>query len=305
MKRPDRGAVESQEAAALEDPVDDGLGQVIVVQDAAPRAQRLVGRKDHRPAATMPLVDHVKEHVGGIGPVGEVPDLVDDEHRRVGVRRQGGRQFARAEGGREVVDERGRRGEEGIEAVLNRAIGDGDGQVGLPASGLAGEDERPPVGHEIGREGRSQDGHPQRALVGEIEIVDRLEKRKVRTAREPRQSGLLPVGDLLGGEHREEIAVGPGFALGALHEVSPDASGIGEMQAFEEQVEIVGRRHDRPPTRRGDTPVLERVQVRRSAPPLRAPSATWTRPPRGRATAGIVGGRSVSSKGKAGIVVSR
>ena len=27
----------------------------------------------------MPLVDHVKEHVGGIRAVGEIPDLVDDQ----------------------------------------------------------------------------------------------------------------------------------------------------------------------------------------------------------------------------------
>jgi hypothetical protein len=33
----------------------------------------------------MTLVDHVEEHVGGVGPVGQVAHLVDDEDRRVSV----------------------------------------------------------------------------------------------------------------------------------------------------------------------------------------------------------------------------
>ena len=45
------------------------------------------------------------------------------------------------------------------------------------------------------------------------------------------------------------------------------------------------------------TAVLGRVQVLRSAPPLRAPSATWTRPPRGGVTAFIVGGPELASIG--------
>ena len=72
------------------------------------------------------------------------------------------------------------------------------------------------------------------------------------------------------------------------------------MQPLEEAVEIVvGRDHDRPPTRREDTAVLGRGQVLRCAPPLRAPSATWPQPPRGWGGAAIVVGRS-SSKGNDG-----
>ena len=128
----------------------------------------------------------------------------------------------------------------------------------------------------------------------------------MRPSREAREPRLLPMRDLFGDQQREEVAIGPGLALGALHEIAPHAARIGEVQALEEGVEVVvGGDHDRPPTRREDAAVLGRVQVLRCAPPLRAPSATWTRPARGSRVAAIVGGRSVRSNGSAGVVASR
>ena len=75
-------------------------------------------------------------------------------------------------------------------------------------------------------------------MIGEIEIVDRLEKGKVGAPREARQTGLLAVRDLFRRQECEEIAVRPRFALGAVDELPPDAARIREMQAFEERVEI-------------------------------------------------------------------
>jgi hypothetical protein len=148
---------------------------------------------------------------------------------------------------------------------------------------------------------------PQRGLIGEVEIIDRLQKRKVGAPRESPQARLLPMRDLLGDQEGEEIVIRPRLALGPLYEIAPDAPGIREMQSFEEGIEIlIGRHHDRPPTRRDRPAVLGRVQVLRCAPPLRAPAATWTRPPRGRWVAAIVGGRSVSgSKGRPGLMSPR
>ena len=72
----------------------------------------------------MPLVDDVEEHVGGVGAVGEVADLVDDEDGGMRVGRQRLRELPGAKRGREVVDERGGGREVRIEAVLDGAIGD-------------------------------------------------------------------------------------------------------------------------------------------------------------------------------------
>ena len=175
----------------------------------------------------------------------------------------------------------------------------------FPRPGLPAKISGAPVGDEVGRQRRAEDVEAHRRLVREIEIIDGLEKRKVRASREAREPRLLAMRDLLGHEQREEVAIGPGLALGALDEVAPDATRIGEVQPFEERVEVViGRDHDRPPTRREDAAVLGRVQVLRCAPPLRAPSATWTRPARG-SRRGRYRRRPVrASKGSAGVGAS-
>jgi hypothetical protein len=118
----DGGAIEPQQPPALEHAIDDGLRQILVVQYSPPGCQGLICRKDHRTMPPMALVDDVEEHVGGIGPVREVAHFVDDEDGRMGVLRQGVRQLAGAKRRREVVNERRRGREEGVEAILNRAV---------------------------------------------------------------------------------------------------------------------------------------------------------------------------------------
>ena len=54
----------------------------------------------------MPLVDDVEEHVGGVGAVGEIADLVDDQDGRMRVGRERMGELAGAKRGREIVDER-------------------------------------------------------------------------------------------------------------------------------------------------------------------------------------------------------
>ena len=71
--------VEREQAATLEDPIDDGLGEILVVKNATPGGRRLVRGEDHRVLAAMAVVDHVKEHVGSVRSVGEVADFIDDE----------------------------------------------------------------------------------------------------------------------------------------------------------------------------------------------------------------------------------
>ena len=60
-----------------------------------------------------------------------------------------------------------------------------------------------------GAQRRAEHLQAQRRLIGEIEIVDRLQKRKVRATGESREPGLLAMRDLLGREQREEVAIGP------------------------------------------------------------------------------------------------
>src|SRR5687767_3608374 len=115
MDGADRRTVELEVAATFEDPVEDRLSEVLVVEDTAPRVERLVGGEDHGPLAAVPVVDDVEEHVGRVGAVGEVADLVHDEQGGMRVRKECLGEAAAAAGSGEVVDQLGGGGEEGIE----------------------------------------------------------------------------------------------------------------------------------------------------------------------------------------------
>jgi len=78
-------AAELDESTALEDSVNDGFGEVVVVEDSAPVVERLVGGEDDRPPTQVAMVDDLEEDVGGVGAVGEVADFVDDEDMGMGV----------------------------------------------------------------------------------------------------------------------------------------------------------------------------------------------------------------------------
>ena len=233
----ERGAIEAEDPAALEDAVDDGCGQVGVVEHAAPGLERLVRREDHRATAQVAVVHDVEEYVGRVASVGEIADLVDHEHVRVGVGREGLDETSLATGAREIVDERSGGGEERLEAVLDGTVRDGDGQVGLAAARLAGEDQAAALGDEVGRERGAEQREPQRRLVGEVELVNGLEEGEAGAAREPLHAGLLAMGDLLRHEHSEEVAIGPLLLLRLLGECAVDARRVGEVQAAEEAVE--------------------------------------------------------------------
>ena len=85
----------------------------------------------------MTVVHDVEEHVGRVGAVGEIADLVDDEKARMRVGCECLGESSLTEGGGEIIDELGGGREKRIESVLDRTIGDGDSQVGLAAAGEA------------------------------------------------------------------------------------------------------------------------------------------------------------------------
>jgi hypothetical protein len=143
-------AIKGEEPAALEDAIDDGLGEIFVVKDAAPGSESLICGEDHRPLAAMTIVDHVEEHVCGVGAIGEVADLIHDEQRGMSVDGESRGQSALAECGGEIVDQLSRGNEEGVESVLDRTVGDGDSKVGLAAAGLTREDQAAAFGDEVG-----------------------------------------------------------------------------------------------------------------------------------------------------------
>ncbi len=124
--------VELHHASALQDAVDDGGTQIVVVKDRSPLPGMFVGGEDHRAPLEVAFVDDVEQDVGGVGSIGEVTDLIDHQDGGMSVARQSQGELAGAEGGRQFVDELRGCHEEGIEVVLDRAVSDGDREMGLP-----------------------------------------------------------------------------------------------------------------------------------------------------------------------------
>jgi hypothetical protein len=93
-------------SAALEHAVEDRLGEIRVVEDAAPSPQRLVGGEDQRPTVQMAVVHDLEQDVRGVGAIAEITHLVNDQDVRVGVRRQHVPQLADPRRARQLVDER-------------------------------------------------------------------------------------------------------------------------------------------------------------------------------------------------------
>lgn len=77
--------------APLEDTIENRRGQIGVVEHPPPIVDRLVCGEEHRPFAQGPIVDHVVEHVGGLGAVGEIAHLVDHQDVRMRVAPRGPR----------------------------------------------------------------------------------------------------------------------------------------------------------------------------------------------------------------------
>ncbi len=239
MPGPHRGSVEREKATSLEDAVDDGLGEVVVMEDLPPSGGGLVGREDHRALAAMAVVDHVEEHVCRVGAVGQVTDLIDDEDCRMGVGGERVGETALAKGGRELIDQLGCRREEGVESVLDGAVGKSHGQMGLAPARLALKDQTAALSDEVSRQGGAEEGQAHCGLECEVEVVDRLEEGEAGPSRESSEARLLALGDLLGGQEGEEVPIGPLFPLCPLHEAAPESAGVGQVKPLEQGIELV------------------------------------------------------------------
>ena len=71
-----RGPFQADDAPALEDAVDDGLGQVVVVQGRASVIERLVGGEQVAAVLDAAGVDEMEQDVGGVGSAAEVAEFV-------------------------------------------------------------------------------------------------------------------------------------------------------------------------------------------------------------------------------------
>lgn len=156
MLGPQGWSVEREDPTALEDPVDDGEREVLVVQDAAPGRDGLVCREDHRALLPMTIVDDVKEHVGGVRAVREIPHFVDDQHARMEVRRQGVGETSTAKRRGQIIDQFRGGDEARIEAILDRPIPDRHSEMRFSPARFPAQNQAAAVGHKLRGQRRAE-----------------------------------------------------------------------------------------------------------------------------------------------------
>jgi hypothetical protein len=170
------------------------------VENGSPGGEGLVGGEDHRSLLEVAFVDDVEQHIGRIGSVGKIPDLVDDQHVGIDVGDQRRAEGVLSKGLGEIVDQSCSGGEQAVIAILNGAIGDSDGQMGLATARFAEENEIASLGNELRAEIGTEQRESQGRLQRKVELVDGLEKGKVGGHGTPPQTRLPTMSDFFGGD---------------------------------------------------------------------------------------------------------
>jgi hypothetical protein len=232
------GAAELEVASALEDAVEESLGQVGIMEREPPGGKGLVGGKDHGLAGEVALIDDLEEHVGGVVAKGEIAHLVDDEHMGMKVVVECFGEATGASGVGELLDELHGRGEASLEAVLDGSVGDADGESSLPGSGGSGQDEVASFGDEFRSEEGAEEPETDGGLEGEVEVLDGAEEGEAGLAHGALDAGLGSMGDLLCHQEGEIVAVAHLLGLGLLLEFGIQAPDGGKVQALEHGVEV-------------------------------------------------------------------
>jgi hypothetical protein len=116
-----------------------------------------------------------------------------------------------------------------VEAAPHCTVRERDGEVRLPAAGLAYEDRGVAFGDEVRREQRADGRETKDRLVREVELLDRAQERKLRGTHGALHARASTVRDLLAEEDEEQVVVGPLLGLCAPHQLAPRASGVGEV----------------------------------------------------------------------------
>src|SRR5256884_9418282 len=110
--------------------------------------------------------------------------------------------------------------------------------MGLPSAGLTVQDQRPALGDEVQPEVGADHGFPERGLQSEVELVDGLEERKMRTASAALQSRLFPSRYFFGQQQSQEVPIRPTFLLRPNGNLLVDPARVRQIQTSEVRLEL-------------------------------------------------------------------
>ena len=227
--------------AVFQDPVQEGFGEIIVMEHSAPLAQGFVRGVDGWPLELITRVDDGVEDVRRILGVGEVAEFIDHQHFGGDEWLRLHLEFSGAGRRGEVVDEMCCRDEPSVSTVLDGRKGDGDGQVGLPPAGLAGEHQVASRSGEIRCQTRGDEITPEPSFGSEREILDGLEVREFGDPGQALNSGLVAIEDFADDQMGKEFPVSKIPVDGQAFGFCQATTHGGERQSGQQEVQIAGR----------------------------------------------------------------
>src|ERR1700694_48389 len=125
MPGPSRGTIEVNQAAALQDTIQDGSCEVLVVQHLSPFTEWLVGGKDHGPFSQVAIINDMKQDVGSVLSIGQIANFVHDQNMRMGVGQKRFLQVSCLAGIGKILDQFRSRGAERLKAILDGTVANG------------------------------------------------------------------------------------------------------------------------------------------------------------------------------------
>ncbi len=227
----------AEDLGVVDESVDHGGGDDVVAEDLAPAAEGLVAGDDHR-GALVAAADEHEHQVRGLGIERDVADFVDDQQ---GNALQAGElvvEAALALGVGEQCDPFGRGAKRDALAGEAGADPQGDAEMGLSGAGRAQEDDVLFAGQEVELAEVGDERLLDRALKGEVELVQRLSGGEPRCFDAALAAVRLARG-VLGREQRlGEALIAPLLRPGPVGELGQRPGGRGRLQRAEQVCEL-------------------------------------------------------------------
>ena len=210
---------------------------------SAPGAERLVGGDDQA-GAFVAARDEREHEVGGLGVERDVADLVDDQQRDAAQALEFFFEAPGALGVAEAGDPFGRSGERDAVAGQAGADPERDRQVRFAGAGRSEQDDVLAAGEEVELAEVFDDGLLDRALEGEVELLERFVGREPRGADPDAPAGGFARGDLGGEQRLGEALIAPFVGAGPLGELGQRPGRSWRLECAEEVRELgVGLGH--------------------------------------------------------------
>lgn len=223
------GTLDLDHVRMMDEPIEDGRSDRIIIEDLAPILERAVGGEDH--GALFVTVGHdLEEKVGAILVERQEAQLIDDEEFRRAETVDGARKGVIGLGGGEGVDEIGGGDPKGFNFILAGGVGEGQGDVGLTNAGRAHEDEIGIGVDEVEGEGIEDEGFGNGGGMGPVEGVQSLDAWDFSVFHANTDNTFMSKGILGREEPCEKFQVGNIFKGGLLGLILKGASGVKESE---------------------------------------------------------------------------